>query len=343
MALVAHMHERRHSPNAPLGTPDSRASYYTACSAITGMGTGSTLSSAPDIEAVTNMLTELGIEPWEEDEFGWIAEVGLKTPPPPRWVSKYDAENGATYFYNLDSETSTWDNPLAPHLARVVEIGRMYLKAPQEGLIEEQKRLLWASHKEQLDCWHGPIQDGQGNSYFVNSKEGVSSWQDPRISAQYCFDVQSGLIRHLQGILGDEDKDACGGFSGGTPWETEDGAQVLLLEGSPVSRHNPGRKLTRITRAMNQGIAEEDRHLALRKMSTRAEWVNDARASEEEVQRLRLLRKVEERRVRKLSRKLTKAIQETVQEGPPGVEDNDVGRRIAWGGQGKLGDERDLT
>jgi len=254
-------------------------------------------------------MVDLGIEPWEEDEFAWIAEVGLQTALPPRWASRYDAENGATYFVDTDTQTSTWDNPLAPHLAEVVEAGRTYLRNPVEGIFEEKKRILWDEHKAELACWHGPIQDGEGNSYFVNSRDGISSWQDPRIGAQYIFDVQCSLMRHLQGILAAEEE-ANGDFAGGTPWETEEGAQVLTLEGMPVSRVNPGQKVTRINRAMSQ---TQDHTPTLERMGSTVEWLHDARHTEEEVQRLRLIRKVEERRMRKLSRKLSKAIHETVQ------------------------------
>lgn len=298
----------------PVATPDSRQtveSFHTAQSVVSRRTT-TTNGSAPDAEALALFMVELGIEPWEEDEFAWIAEVGLLTPLPPRWASRYDADSGAIYFVDTDTQTSTWENPLAPHLERVVEAGRMHLRHPVEGIFEEQRKTIWEEHKAELDCWHGPIQDGQGNSYFVNSRDGHSSWQDPRINAQYIYDIQSSLLRHLQGILAAEEEEKMGDFAGGTPWEIEDGAQVLSLEGLPVSRNNPGsmRKVTRVNRAMQWGA---DHTSTLERMGSAAKFVEDARQTEEDIQRLRLIRKVEERRMRKLSRKLSKAIHETVQ------------------------------
>jgi len=278
-------------------------------------------------------MAELGIEPCEEDEFAWIAEVGLQTAPPSRWVSRYDSVTCATYFVDTDTQISTWDNPLLCHLRKVVDVGRMYLLSPQDSLFEEQKQMIWGEHKADLEGWHGPIEDGEGNSYFVNSKDGISSWQDPRIGSQYVFDVQCGLLRHMENIMAIEEQDDDGFFGGGTPWETEDGAQVMTVEGCTVPRAKPGRKVARVNRAMDQA---EDISFTLRRMGTEAEWLHDTRRNEEEVQRLRLIRKVEERRVRKLSRKLTKAIQDTVQADADENVIIDDGRRMAWSTQGKV-------
>lgn len=294
---------------APVATPESRAESFHTAQSANSRRTATSNGSAPDAEALALFMAELGIEPWEEDEFAWIAEVGLLTALPPPWASRYDADNGATYYVDTDTQTSTWDNPLAPHLARVVDVGREHLRSPVEGLFEEEMRLLWSEQKAELDCWHGPIQDGEGNSYFANSRDGISSWQDPRIAAQYIFDIQCTLLRHLKGILAAEELDPANDFGGGTPWETEDGAQVMTLEGVPVSRSDPSQRFSRINRAMSR---ELDHTSTLERMGNTAEWLRDARQTEEEVQRIRLIKKAEERRMRKLSRKLSKAINETV-------------------------------
>lgn len=282
-------------------------SWHTAQSGLSKVSR-STTASIQDSPALSSLVAELGIDPWEVDEFAWIAEVGLETNPPPRYVSRLDADSGATYFVDLDTQTSTWENPLVPYLKSVVEVGRMHLRNPVEGLFEEQKKVIWSEHKAELDCWHGPIQDEEGNSYFVNSRDGISSWQDPRTGSQYLYDLQCLLLEHLQGILCAEDRDKNGCFGGGTPWETEDGSEALSLEGVPVSKQNPGRKVTRIKAAMQ---LEVDHTATLEEMRTQAEGFRDAAHTEEEVQRLKLIRKVEERRMRKLNRKLSKAIHET--------------------------------
>lgn len=316
-------------------TPPSRGeSFHTANSSRRSTTSRRSNLSVPDAEALAMLIADLEIEPWEEDEFAWIAEVGLQTPPPPRWASRYDVENGATYFVDTDTQTSTWENPLAPHLKKVVEVGRLYLKNPLDtSVFEEKKRMLWAEHKAELESWHGPMTDDDGNSYFVSSTENISSWQDPRIGAQYIFDVQCGLMRHLAGILAAAEEQDAPGFGVGTPWETEDGAQVMTLDslGIPVS-WTPAQKVARVARTMSM---PEDHTFVLQQMGSAADWLHESRQNEEEVQRLRLIRKVEERRVRTLSQKLSKAIHDTVQGG---VEEDErcQERRIAWATTGKL-------
>lgn len=59
---------------------------------------------------------------------------------------------------------------------------------------------LWNQFREQLTHWHGPyIADGR--QYFVNSQTSVSSWEDPRIEAQYLCELQSALIQKLQTVV----------------------------------------------------------------------------------------------------------------------------------------------
>jgi hypothetical protein len=276
-------------------------------------------------------LDDLGIEPHEDDEFAWIAEVGLQSELPPGWSSRTDDE-GAIYYVDNDTLATTWEHPLTQYLKQVVEIGRMYLAEPQEGLFQEQKTALWQDHKAHLDVWHGPLQDDEGNNYFVNSQSGISSWQDPRLARAYVYDLQCGVLNHLQSILAAEDH---GCFPGGTPWETEDGAQILTLEPqasrtlsgqmsrtlsgmSPVSgqmsRTLSGMSPVRASRVYRDLHGHQDHSVTLRRMSTAAEWLQATVQREEDVQRTRLIQKVEERRMRKLHRKLSKTIRDTVQD-----------------------------
>merc|ERR1719491_2052354 len=49
---------------------------------------------SPEFHAVAAFMEQLGIDLAEENEFGWIAELGLQTPLPPRWSSCVDAATG---------------------------------------------------------------------------------------------------------------------------------------------------------------------------------------------------------------------------------------------------------
>eukprot|EP00913_Durusdinium_trenchii_P025807 g24221.t1 len=170
----------------------------------------------------------------EEDEFGWIAEVGIQSPLPPRWTAHSDSSSGFVYYVDHDRQVSSWENPLVPCLRRIVEIGRNYLKCYSAGYFEEQKGILWHQHKQELDKWHGPFMDDSGRQYFVNSEDGISSWQDPRIDAQYIFELESGLLTSLEEILPParpdtpnfEPKDG----EDGRQWKTAEGAETNLKQ-----------------------------------------------------------------------------------------------------------------
>merc|ERR1719353_411329 len=120
-------------------------------------------------DAVASFMEELGIDLAEEREFGWIAELGLQTPLPPKWSTCLDPSTGYMYFIDNDTQTSSWENPLLPYLRRVVEIGREHLEAPAEDFFEQHRDILWQEHLHDLRMWSGPFNDFTGRHYYVNS------------------------------------------------------------------------------------------------------------------------------------------------------------------------------
>jgi len=264
---------------------------------------------ASESDAVAAFKQQLGIHQSEDVVFGWIAEVGLQSPLPPRWTSHTDMSSGYVYYVDHDRQVSSWENPLVPFLRRVVEIGRTYQQQPIGTYFEEQKGLLWHQHKHELDCWHGPFTDDGGRQYFVNSTEGVSSWQDPRVDAQYIFELESGLLTSLEEVLKRPDTPDTPGFGPDTTFRrTAEGAEVLTLEsscpalgvrpvtGRPVSGR-PDLKAQLLTQA--QWNAKEEHKSTLQKMSVTAGRMHDMQQDDLEVQRLQVSRKVEARRQRK--------------------------------------------
>lgn len=258
-----------------------------------------------DKDAVAAFAQQLGMHPSEEAQFGWLAEVGLQSPLPPRWTSHTDEATGYLYYVDHDRQASSWENPLVPYLRRVVEIGRAYLENRTEDFFEEQKGLLWHQHKQDLDCWHGPFSDDQGRSYYVNSTAGVSSWQDPRVDAQYVFELESGLLTSLQEVLPpplDGEAPGTPGLAGASkPWHTASGAEVLTLDERPGTTKlgNLQQKLTKTMANWSRDNKAEHKS-TLEKMSTTAEWLREAQKDEQEVQRLQISKRVAERRRRKL-------------------------------------------
>jgi hypothetical protein len=267
------------------------------------------LPQAEQLDPVEAFAQQLGIRPDEDAEFGWLAEVGLQSPLPPRWTSHEDASTGFMFYVDHDRQVSSWENPLVPYLRRIVEIGRAYLQQRSEDFFEEQKGILWHQHKHELDCWHGPFADPEGRSYFVNETAGVSSWQDPRVDTQYIFELESGLLTTLAEVLPPPDPGwADNGES--TPWKTNTGAEVLTLDDSlnddtptrASSGDLPERKLTRrLTQTMldwSRNQNRDEHKTALEKMTQTATWLRSAQQDEKEAQRLQIMRKVEERKKR---------------------------------------------
>lgn len=288
--------------STPGQTPDS---FHSAMSSSRSNARSVTTNgSQPDAAILAHYMAALGIEENEEDELGWIAEIGLQAELPPGWTCRTDAESGAIYYVDNDSLASTWEHPLVPFLRRVVEIGRQYLDMPSEGFFQEQKTLLWQGHKEELESWHGPIKDDEGNSYFVNSADGRSSWQDPRLARSYIYDLQCGLLNHIENILAAEEDTGC--YGGGTPWEVDQGAVTLAPQSIQDSR---GFIMARLRQGLHK---REDHAPTLERMSHAANWLHTTVKSEEESQHMRLIKKAEERRMRKLNRKLSKTIHQTV-------------------------------
>lgn len=242
-------------------------------------------------DAVADFVQQLGIRPAEEDYFAWLAEVGIESPLPPRWTKHSDPTTGYPYYVDHDRQTSSWENPLIPHLRRVVEIGRGYLKDRSETYFEEQKGILWQQHKHELEYWSGPFSDPQGRSYYVNSTDGISSWQDPRVDAQYIFETESGLLTSLQEVLpAPEPPD--GEARSMTPSQCAATAESFF--------RGTGQSWKTMTKLQPPPTASEDEHKStLERMVAAADWLRAARKDEEEVQRLQIKRKVEERRHRR--------------------------------------------
>jgi len=264
--------------------------------------------------AIAAFKQQLGIHLSEEQEFGWIAEVGIQSPLPPRWTAHSDNGSGFVYYVDHDRQVSSWENPLVPFLRRIVELGRNYLKCYSAGYFEEQKGILWHQHKQELDKWHGPFMDDAGRQYFVNSDDGISSWQDPRIDAQYIFELESGLLTSLEEILPPAKPDTPNFEPGsnvsneitGRQWKTSDGAEVLTLDHADTNqiintaaKRNYRERKSKTLTSTAQKNAKAEYKSTMERMSGVAERLRCLQLDEEESQRLQLMRRSEERRKRR--------------------------------------------
>eukprot|EP00929_Paragymnodinium_shiwhaense_P056957 TRINITY_DN28508_c0_g1_i1.p1 TRINITY_DN28508_c0_g1~~TRINITY_DN28508_c0_g1_i1.p1 ORF type:complete len:451 (+),score=144.42 TRINITY_DN28508_c0_g1_i1:200-1552(+) len=266
-----------------------------------------------DEDRLAAFSQQLGIGPLEADEFGWVAEVGLQSPLPPRWTSHTDPGSQWIYYVDHDRQVSSWENPLVPYLRRVVEIGRAYLKNPTATFFEDQKALLWHEHKHDLDCWAGPFSDKEGRQYYVNAAAGLSSWQDPRIDAQYIFELESGLLLSLEEVLPQApEQENEPPADNAQEWRTAGGAEVLTLDGSrpdtSASRVGTARSKASLQKkaassavitGVAQKTAQREHRTTLETMGAAADRLHDLRQDDVEAQRLQLEKERERRRQRR--------------------------------------------
>lgn len=269
-------------------------------------------------DAVVAFAQQLGIHAQEESDFMWIAEVGLQSPLPPRWTSETDMSTGFIYYIDHDRGASSWENPLVPYLRRVVEIGRGYLAAPTEDFFEEQKGNVWNQHKAQLVEWHGPFADEQGRQFYMNSTQGLSSWQDPRVEAQYLFDLECGLLDSLEKVLPGPEPDTPG-WGGNDPWRTENGAEVLTLDAGSFTPRDPnatprqaasdeprGRtaarpKTSARVKVLAQKLTQAEHKSTLERMTAAANWIHAAQLDDHEAQRILFNKRAAARRKRRVA------------------------------------------
>jgi len=259
------------------------------------------------MDVTAALVAQIGIQPCEQVYFGHITSVALQTPLPPRWRSHVDATTGCVYYVDCDGTASSWENPLLPYIRRVVDIGRLYLQQPTPEFFAQQRDALWSHHKLGLDSWHGPLVHPSGHLYFTNSRSGCSTWQDPRVDAQYIFDLESKLLAGLEDLLPSP--------SPSTPTFLAGNAEVLVLDGSLLPNtperadhveqgrsptQAPGtRKPKNSCINMRCRTSDGERRGALQRVQALLSKVDNLCRHDEEVQRLEILRKVSARRQRR--------------------------------------------
>eukprot|EP00505_MAST-04D_sp_SCG-Rhode-Island_P001095 Stramenopile-MAST_4_protein_1095 len=73
-----------------------------------------------NITEVIEFAKYLGIDPNKESSLLWIAQEAIKAPLPDGWTDHTD-ESGNVYFYNTQTERSTWVHPLDDHYKTLVK------------------------------------------------------------------------------------------------------------------------------------------------------------------------------------------------------------------------------
>eukprot|EP00429_Kryptoperidinium_foliaceum_P096674 CAMPEP_0176255176 /NCGR_PEP_ID=MMETSP0121_2-20121125/36907_1 /TAXON_ID=160619 /ORGANISM="Kryptoperidinium foliaceum, Strain CCMP 1326" /LENGTH=420 /DNA_ID=CAMNT_0017594997 /DNA_START=105 /DNA_END=1364 /DNA_ORIENTATION=- len=268
--------------------------------------------------ALAELMQELKIAPHEEESFRWIAEYGLlPDAQPPGWALQVDTGTQRVYFVNEETQESQWQNPLKPHLLNVVEAAREYLAHPTVDFFDGVKQLAWERNRQELKSWHGPFTDDDtGESYYVNSTTGDSTWQDPREIAQYLFELESSLLDSLRQVLpalADLETSRLGSTKSlgsansmrGRKITTLGGAEWMKISKSDMSSSTsegssgPKRKVCVEIKSLAMEDAAQERCRALRAVGRAYDWLQDVSQAEEASQRRELFKKVELRRLRK--------------------------------------------
>lgn len=255
------------------------------------------------------LMQELGIAPSEEDRFGWIAEYGLNNDALPlSWSQHMDPESGQFYYLSEESRTTTWANPLTPCLRRIVHTGRLYLQQPTERFFDEQKVLLWFYHRQSLEGWCGPLSDDSGREYYFNYETGTSTWEDPRLDAQFMLELETLLISGLQAALppaavlldGPQEMQVDEGLL-----QSSDNSQDSACAGASLDagfRQSPKRAQSSCgsDKVSNLTLKAKavDHKSALEKLACVVDRMHEINLEEEEVQRLQLSKKAAARKLR---------------------------------------------
>mmetsp|Transcript_91507 Transcript_91507/g.144584 ORF Transcript_91507/g.144584 Transcript_91507/m.144584 type:complete len:577 (+) Transcript_91507:126-1856(+) len=253
-------------------------------------------------DPVDLLLIELGVQPHEDINFAWIAEYALQSEVlAPRWAMHSDAATGRVYYVDNALGNTSWENPLSACLRQVIDVGRSFLlKTPDEAaeaedFFSEQKDVLWELRKKELECWHGPFDNGQGRCYYSNSASGVSSWQDPREEMQFMYELETKLLDALAETLEPLGPDVLPSFGFGMSDDPEPGvrreggAEIMTLDSQEPDSSG---------KARNQEVDEEDHKSVFESMVKTADYMYFLHRDEEEVQHLMMSRKAKDRRMR---------------------------------------------
>eukprot|EP00878_Enallax_costatus_P016571 GHUV01017387.1.p1 GENE.GHUV01017387.1~~GHUV01017387.1.p1 ORF type:complete len:508 (+),score=196.39 GHUV01017387.1:301-1824(+) len=78
------------------------------------------VEDVPSAEEVAEYATYLGIDPIEDADLLYIAEWALTAPCPDGWIIHLDKE-GNEFFYNGDTQASTYEHPMDEHYRRIYQ------------------------------------------------------------------------------------------------------------------------------------------------------------------------------------------------------------------------------
>ena len=89
---------------------------------------------------------------------------------PPGWTITVDPSTGSTYYYNVETEETSWDPPESNSLVQK--------NKNSEEILPAESR---AEHREpsSLVEWEEQVDESSGKTYYYNTRDGTVSWEIP--------------------------------------------------------------------------------------------------------------------------------------------------------------------
>jgi hypothetical protein len=108
-----------------------------------------------DDEAVEGFAVYLGMDPVADADLLYIAKEAMQAPLPDGWAQFQDEEgDGGTYFYNAETDASSWVHPMDEHYKQLYATERARKEAERSESDEAEVRLalrLKQQAKEEAD------------------------------------------------------------------------------------------------------------------------------------------------------------------------------------------------
>eukprot|EP00400_MALV-I_sp_L67-5_P000207 gene207-655_t len=143
------------------------------------------------VEDMLKYILDLGMDLTQDADMFWIAEQAFQAEAPPIWSSEID-RLGRVCYYNKATGESTWEHPMHETFKTVVT---WFREAKAEGgfwNIDKRLKALEIEIRNEMENWCEQIDD-HGEKFYLNTKNGDSSYVDPRVVPYYnlhCLAVQ---------------------------------------------------------------------------------------------------------------------------------------------------------
>jgi len=157
--------------------------------------------SGPELIAYARYL---GIDPVADHDLLWIAVEALEAPLPSDWTEHFDS-NDRVFYYNATMRVSSWTHPLE-HIYRETYKTMVNFRNANMAPVERAEKLhtlqqevnqMEVDVQKEIAQWTEHT-DEQGNRFYFNREERMSTWTDPRPAKCQILHLRMKMFRLLQ-------------------------------------------------------------------------------------------------------------------------------------------------